>query len=68
MVSFVYETAVHCQSSDELLVEIQQTVRQLRDSHPELEQCTLADVSLRKRKEAVDVTLFFHPIGAVQPH
>lgn len=32
MVSFVYETAVHCQSSDELLVEIQQTVRQLRDS------------------------------------
>ncbi|HBG01554.1 MAG TPA: hypothetical protein DDW87_08290 [Firmicutes bacterium] len=61
MASFVYETVVDCQSSGELLLEIRQTVERLRSSHPELKHCCLGDVSLRKSKAAVNVTLFFHP-------
>ena len=58
---FVYETALDFQSSDRLLLEIRQTVQQLKRTHPKLKRCSLADVMMRRNKATVNVTLFFQP-------
>ncbi|NLL43901.1 MAG: hypothetical protein GX251_11240 [Firmicutes bacterium] len=56
---FVYEKALDYTSSDRLLLDIRQTVSQLRKSDPKLKSCSLADVSLKRNKTGVNVTLFF---------
>ncbi len=61
MALFVYETALEYESSDNLLLELRETVSKLRSYHPELKHCSLADISLRKNKASVNVTLFFQP-------
>lgn len=56
---FVYETAVDWESSDKLLWEIRQAVTRLKQSNPQLADCSLADVTLTKDEATVNVTLFF---------
>jgi len=56
---FVYEKTLDYESSDKLLLEIRRVVGQLKSSHPKLRNCSLADVSLKKREATVNVTLFF---------
>ncbi|MCK9524881.1 MAG: hypothetical protein M0R49_03030 [Limnochordia bacterium] len=58
---FVYEKALDYESSDKLLSEIRQTVRQLKRAHPKLQHCSLADVMMKRSKATVNVTLFFQP-------
>lgn len=58
---FVYETDLDYESSNKLLLEIRQTVSQLKNSHPKLRHCSLANVSVKKREATVNVTLFFQP-------
>ncbi len=58
---FVYETALDYESSERLLMDIRQTVRQLKQSHPKLKHCSLADVMMKRCKATVNVTLFFQP-------
>lgn len=62
MASFIYETALQYGSSDQLLMDIQETVRELRQCHPELEYCSLADLSMHKSQKAVNVTLYFQKL------
>ncbi|NLL49341.1 MAG: hypothetical protein GX249_12245 [Firmicutes bacterium] len=58
---FVYETALDYKSSDRLLRDIRQTVQQLKQDHPRLKHCSLADVMMRKSQAKVNVTLYFQP-------
>lgn len=58
---YVYETAVEFQSSDQFLGQIRATVQKLKRTHPELRQCSLADLTVKKGREAVNVTLYFQP-------
>ncbi|NLJ75219.1 MAG: hypothetical protein GX331_09545 [Firmicutes bacterium] len=59
MHSFVYQKSMAYEPSSAMLASIRQTVKELKKIHPELHQCSLADVSLQKEKDAVNVTLFF---------
>ncbi|NMB00937.1 MAG: hypothetical protein GX971_05370 [Firmicutes bacterium] len=57
----VYETAVDFESGDQFLGDIRQTVQQLKTSHPELKHYSLADLAVKKGKNAINVTLYFQP-------
>ena len=59
MHSFVYQKSMAYESSSVMLASIRETVKELRKTHPELSQCSLADVSLQKEKDAVNITLYF---------
>lgn len=61
MHSFVFETALDFQSGDQFLGDIRQTVQKLKRSHPELRDCSLADLTVKKGQDAVNVTLYFQP-------
>lgn len=61
MASLVYETVLEYGSSGQLLLEIRQTVKELRQSHPQLKQCVLADLAVQRCQTAVNVTLSFQP-------
>lgn len=58
---FVYEAAVDYETSSEFLADIRQTVKQLKANRPELKDCSLADLTVKKGKTAINVTLYFQP-------
>jgi hypothetical protein len=58
---FVYETAVVFESSGQFLGDIRQTVQELKRTHPQLKDYSLADLTVHKNKETVSVTLYFQP-------
>lgn len=57
----VYETALDFETGEKFVGDLRQTVQQLRYAHPELKDCSLADLTVKKGKEAIDVTLYFQP-------
>ncbi|HHU60428.1 MAG: hypothetical protein QM401_06285 [Bacillota bacterium] len=59
MTSFVYKTAVGYNSAQQLLEDVRETIKDLRRVHPELEDCSLIDLSLDKTPAALQVTLSF---------
>lgn len=59
MYSFVHERAMDYCSGEQFLLSLRQVVTDLRKCHPELQDCTLADLSLRKLQSVVSVTLYF---------
>lgn len=63
MQPFVYETAVVFESSGQFLGDIRQTVQELKRTHPQLKDYSLADLTVHKNKnkETVSVTLYFQP-------
>lgn len=59
MASFVYKTAVSYNSVNQLLDDVKETIQELRRVHPELEDCSLTDLSLNQTSKALQVTLSF---------
>ncbi len=59
MASYVYEKALQCGSGGQLLEELRRTVLDLRRTNPELRHCSLADLSVKKTRAAINVTLYF---------
>lgn len=61
MALFICETALEYGSSKELLLKLRHTVKELRQSHPELKDCFLADLTMQKGKTGLKCVLCFHP-------
>lgn len=59
MQSYVFQTQLPSSHVDNILKSIRSTVQDLKKHHPELHNCSLADVGLNPTKQGVDVTLYF---------
>lgn len=59
MSAYVYKTAVKCGSSNQVLRAVRAKVKKLKKTYPKLASCSLADMSLSKKKAALNVTLYF---------
>lgn len=59
MESYVYQTHVDYQNAGDVLHTIRETVTDLKRGHPELKACSLADVGFFRKKDGIDVTLYF---------
>lgn len=59
MHAYIHEDALDYCSGVQLLTSIRAMVTDLRQCHPELEKCVLADLSLRRLPTALSVTLYF---------
>lgn len=63
MASFVYQATLDYKPAGEVLASIRHTVKELKESNPELSCCELADVSLQRREHDIAVTLYFEGNG-----
>ncbi len=59
MASYVYEMALQSVSGEQLLIDLRRTVSDLRRSNPELRNCSLADLRLRRSRAEINATFFF---------
>lgn len=59
MQSYVYHTHVAYTEVDKILTSIKSTVKELRETRPELKLCELADVGMTNGKRGMDITLYF---------
>ncbi|MDI9442142.1 MAG: hypothetical protein GX101_02285 [Firmicutes bacterium] len=59
MGSYVYEKVLQSASSEQLLTDLRKTVSELRRSNPELRNCSLADLWLRRGRREINATLLF---------